>query len=495
MDNSRLVKTPDASRLLSQISRFLDKRHVPAFIVGGFVRDALLGRATDDIDIAVADDALLIARDLAADFGASYVELDDINRVGRLVLPDKKHQIDFTTLNSDIDNDLSRRDFTIDAMALPLDKSPESLSIHDVIDPFDGLTALKRRLIKAVNNTVFEADPARLLRAVRLAAELDFRIDDATEKLISRDSHLVTNIAGERLREELLRLLALPGAGPRLFYLEQLGLLTPIFPELLPAKGITQPPLHVWDVFDHSLQTVAAVEFVLQEASWDFAVEDVLAYVPWSDELDRYFSREVSRGSTGRSLLKLAALLHDIAKPQTKTLDDGRARFLGHPEQGAAAAMEIMTRLRFSNREIQLVELLIKYHLRPTQMSESGLPTKRAIYRFFRDLGDAGIDVLFLCLADHLATRGTSLDMAGWQEHTGMTAFVLAARFTAENITAPSKIIDGHDVMRNLGLDPGPAVGKYLEALKEARAAGEITTRAQALKYLRRLYRAQAKNI
>ena len=128
-------------------------------------------------------------------------------------------------------------------------------------------------------------------------------------------------------------------------------------------------------------------------------------------------------------MLKLAALFHDIAKPQTRTMDAGRARFLGHPEAGAAIAAEIMTRLRFSNREIQLVALLVKYHLRPTQMSNEGLPTKRAIYRFFRDTGEAGIDLLFLCLADHLATRAASLDLLQWQEHCRLTACVLDRHF------------------------------------------------------------------
>jgi len=495
MDNLRLVNKPDASRLLTQISRLLDKKNVRAFIVGGFVRDTLLGRATADIDIAVDADALEIAREVAAALSGTYVELDDVNRIGRVVLPDKKWQVDFTTLKGDIKQDLARRDFTIDAMAAELDKSIDYIDISNIIDPFDGRDDISRRLLKAVDATVFETDAARLVRAVRLAAELGFHIEDATEQLISDNSYRVTDVAGERLREELLRLLALPSAGQRLFYIDRLGLLTALFPELARGKGVDQPKVHVWDIFDHSLQTVSAVEFVLRESSWEFAGDDILAAVPWSDRLSRYFDREISSGSTGRSLLKLAALFHDIAKPQTRTMDDGRARFLGHPEQGAAITADIMTRLRFSNREIQLVELLIKYHLRPTQMSHEGLPTKRAIYRFFRDAGEAGIDLLFLCLADHLATRAASLDMLEWQDHTRMTEYVLTRHFEAENPAEALKIIDGNDVMKSLGLSPGPVVGELLEALREARAAGEIATRPQALAYLKRLFRERAKNI
>jgi poly(A) polymerase len=150
-------------------------------------------------------------------------------------------------------------------------------------------------------------------------------------------------------------------------------------------------------------------------------------------------------------------------------------------------AAAILERLRFSNREIQLVELLVKYHLRPTQMSNEGIPTHRAIYRFFRDTGEAGIDLLFLCLADHLATRGPSLDLRGWQEHGRMTEYVLARHFEEESLSAPIKLIDGHDVMKTFGLSPGPRVGELLEALREAQASGEVTTREQAIHYVEQL--------
>lgn len=193
-------------------------------------------------------------------------------------------------------------------------------------------------------------------------------------------------------------------------------------------------------------------------------------------------------------MLKLTALLHDVAKPQTKIIEDGHARFFGHQEQGAAIAGAVLERLRFSNKEIQLVELLIKYHLRPTQMTNEGLPTNRAVYRFFRDIGEAGIDVLFLSLADHLAARGAALDEADWRGHAKITAYVLQKHFEETVITAPPKIIDGKDVMESLGLQAGPAVGELLEAVKEAQAAGEITDKAQALTYLKHLYSEKNKN-
>lgn len=489
MEDLSLVIKPDASWLLNKISRFLSEEGIPSFLVGGFVRDMLLGRATADIDIAVIGDALAVASQVASLLNGKYVLLDDVNSAGRVVLPDTKWQIDFTTLQGDIMQDLARRDFTIDAMAIELDKNVQTvLDIGSLIDPFNGREDLRRRQVKAVSDTVFEADAARLMRAVRIAAELGFRIDESTETLILRDSRLITGVAGERLREELLRLLAIPGAGQRLLYLDKLGLLTTLAPEMSPARGVTQPKVHVWDVFDHSIHTVSAAEFLLREGTWEYAGEEILAFVPWSNRLREHFDREVSSGSTRRSMLKLAALFHDIAKPQTRTLDDdGRARFLGHPQEGAATTAAIMERLRFSNREIQLVELLVKYHLRPTQMSNEGIPTHRAIYRFFRDTGEAGIDLLYLCLADHLAARASSLDIKDWREHCRLTEYVLAKHFAAENLSISPKILDGHEIMNIFSLNPGPEIGKLLEELREAQAAGEISTREQAVSYVKHL--------
>ncbi len=484
MEDFKLVIKPGASRLLTRISRLLAQEGIPAYLVGGFVRDALLGRPTADIDIAVPD-ALTTAPGVAKALGGTAFVLDAAG-AARVVLPDKEWQLDFTTLQGDIEADLARRDFTIDAMAVPLADGLDRAG-GNIIDPYGGRKDLERKLVRAVGKDIFRDDAARLLRAVRLAAELDFSIESHTEALMKRDTHYISGVAGERVREELLRLLAVPGAGPRLGYLDKVGLLMALVPELGPARGVSQPKIHVWDVLEHSIQTVAAVEFVLRENDWEYASNDTLNEIPWSAEISQHFDREVSPGGTRRTLLKLAALLHDIAKPQTRQLDaDGRARFLGHPQQGAAAAATIMERLRFSQREIKLVELLVKYHLRPLQMSHERLPTRRAIYRYFRDTGEAGIDLLYLCLADHLATRARGLDADQWRQHAAMTAYVLEKHREEESITAPPRLIDGHDIMREFGLEPGPAVGELLEALHEAQAAGEVTTREQGLEYLRR---------
>lgn len=472
--------------LLTRVKDFLAERGVTAYLAGGFVRDALLKRDTADIDIALTADALKIAPEVAIALGGKYVLLDEVNRVGRVVVgapPTRDHWwLDLTTVEDDIEHDLGRRDFTINAIAVDLAELGKGYI--QVIDPFNGRDDLRRGIIRVVAETAFVSDAVRLLRAVRLAAELGFSIDNDTELLIRRYHHLITTVAAERIREELLRLLA---QNSRFFrYLDTLGLLTTIIPELAQLKGVKQPPEHFWDVFDHSLETVAAVDYLLRQGTLDYAADEVLAAVPWSETLAGHFGLEVSSGSTRRLLLKLAALLHDIAKPQTKAVyEDNRIRFLGHAQQGAAIAVSILERLRFSAREVKLVEAMIKYHLRPGQMSQGQLPTRRAIYRYFRDTAEAGIDTLFLSLADHLATRGSHLDLTAWQEHAQMVNYVLTQRFQQESLVVPPKLVDGHDLINIFGISPGPRIGQILELVREAQAAGEITNREEALTYIR----------
>jgi len=236
---------------------------------------------------------------------------------------------------------------------------------------------------------------------------------------------------------------------------------------------------------DHSIETVATVDFLLRQGAWKYVGEEVLAVAPWSASLCQYFEQEVSSGSTRGLLLKLAALLHDIAKPQTRAIDaNGRLRFLGHAKEGAAVAANILERLRFSAKEIKLVEIMVRHHLRPVQMSQEGFPSRRAIYRYFRDTGEAGIDTLFLSLADHLATRGPNLNLAQWQEHTQVVGYILTQRFEQESLVVPPKLVNGHDLINIFGMSPGPKMGRLLEAVREAQAAGELSTKQEALSYI-----------
>ncbi len=504
----------DASNALAQIIRLPALQGRQGYVVGGFIRDLLLGRSTNDIDIAVSGDALTVAREVATQAGGTFVRLDEVNRIARVVkvedgLRDREARgqewhFDFSALAQDIEADLGRRDFTINAMALELtqfataDTSTGEVSpkagdlladrqlLRKLIDPFSGSEDLRDKVIRKVSDHIFEVDAVRLLRAVRLAAELDFTIEPDTEALIRSYSPAITGIPGERIREELLRLLGLPRAATRLRYLDDLGLLTSLIPELAEARGVEQPTAHFWDVFEHSLQTVAASEFLMRESDWEHGDQHMRCLAPWSDDVDRHLSQEVSGGSNHRTLVKLGALLHDIAKPVTKTVDDtGRARFLGHTKQGAALTAGILERLRFSNREINLVESLVYHHLRPAQMAHEGLPTQRAIYRYFRDTGEAGIDVLLLALADYLASRGPLVSIQEWAEQCRATDYILAEHDRQEADILTVKLITGYDIMHGFGLAPGPLIGKLLARVREAQASGELRSREEALDLVR----------
>ena len=480
-----LIDSP-ALFLLARLADFLKSQNVHAWLVGGFVRDALLGRDTADIDIAVDTDVLKIAPHLANSMQGKFVLLDEVNRIGRIIIED--WTIDIASFTGTIEDDLARRDFTINAMAVDLSQLTATEGSQDtkLIDPFGGHLDLDMSIIRMVTTTVFKDDPVRLLRAVRLAVELDFSIESKAEAEILRAALLITDVPGERIREELLRLLNFSHGGHIFADLDKLGLLTALIPELLPLKGVEQPKEHHWDVFEHSINTVSAVDFILHQGVWDYHNQAELAIVPWTSATAQYFEQPVSSGSTRRSLIKLAALLHDISKPQTKAFDDnGRMRFLGHPETGAEVVEGILERLRFSTKEVKTVATMVKYHMRPTQMSMDAMPTSRAIYRYFRDAGDAGIDTLYLSLADHLATRGPGLLQDQWEYHTKLVAYVLKEHFKQKK-AAPVRLIDGNDLINVFGMKPSAKLGELLEELREAQTAGELTTREEALEYVRK---------
>ena len=514
------IKSGSLPVTLSKISHLLAMQKKQGYIVGGFIRDWLLERKTNDIDIAVSNADPTIARQVAEEIGGKFVLLDDVNNVARVVVIEDEQprgtsqnqelrgaewHFDFSPFTGDIESDLARRDFTINAMALELSQFAaastaakmsarklasflaEEQSPLKLIDPFSGREDLRDKIVRGVSEQIFETDAARLLRAVRLAAELDFTIEPETESLIRRYSQAITGVPGERVREELLRLLAMPRASYYMRYLDTLGLLFALLPELVESKGVEQPTVHFWDVFEHSLQTVAAIEFLIRESDWEYSNDDMLSTAPWSDIIDRHLSEEVSSGSNHKVLLKLAGLFHDIAKPMTKSIDDtGRARFLGHTKKGAAMTANILERLRFSNREIRLVESLVYHHLRPVQMAHEEFPTQRAIYRYFRDTGEAGIDILILALADYLASRGPLVSMEEWEKHCQLINYILAEHNKQQAKILPLKLIDGNDIMNNFDLAPGPLIGKLLAMVNEAYASGELNTREEALALVRR---------
>ena len=466
---------------VASLAASLSPLGVEAYLVGGAVRDILRGRELGDLDVSVKADAAEVASDLASILGGSAFPLDVERAIYRVT--HGGGAVDVVGCD-DIRADLARRDFTVDAMAAALSDLAEGRAPR-LIDPHGGRGDLEAREIRMVSPTVFADDPGRLMRAARLEAQLGFRLSPDTEAQVRRQAGMVGLVSGERVRDEMLSILALPGATASLRRLDDLGLLSAALPEQDDSRGVTQPKEHYWDVFGHAIETPGQVEVLFApEVGADGFVGRM---TPRFEGMDDYFAGQAADGHTRLTMLKLAGLLHDIGKPATKTVEpSGRVRFIGHHTEGEEIARAALTRLRLSRRGVDMVSGMVRHHLRPGQMAQGDdLPSARAVYRYYRDIGDVAIDTIYLNLADYAAARGPMLDEEEWAGRCRTAAHILEAGAAPERPAAPRTLIDGHDIMDAFSLAPGPEVGRMLETVREAQAAGEVGTKEEALELVR----------
>jgi putative nucleotidyltransferase with HDIG domain len=284
-------------------------------------------------------------------------------------------------------------------------------------------------------------------------------------------------VAAERVREELAGILRAPDAGRGLRLMDRLGLARALFPESEAMRTTPQSEPHRFDVWEHSLRAVEAMDVI---------VSDVDAVAPEGVALGPHLSEPLGDGLTRREVLKLAALLHDVAKPETRTVSDGRIRFIGHDAVGADRALAVAQRLRLSARAARVLSRLVAHHLRPMHLGHAAELTRRARHRFFRDLADEAQDVLLLALADAAAVRGEPpLDV--WRGPGGaLLRILLAGTGEEERAATAAPLLRGEEVMAAFGLLPGPEVGRLLAWVREAQGLGSVATREEALAYLRR---------
>jgi poly(A) polymerase len=464
---------------------------VNAYVFGGAVRDALCRRATKDLDLTVDGPVAQVGPKVAEAIGGTYFDLDKERGIGRVVMAKPTAiTIDLTGLKSgdSIERHLRGRDFTIDAMAVRL--SDLANDDCEVIDPLNGITDLRSGVVRAVSPEVLDEDPIRLLRGPRLASVNQLRIDDDTIHWIGQRASLLHQVSPERIREELVKILAAPSVTASLRMLDRLNLLITILPELGCARGVAQPNEHYYDVLNHMIETPGALEKILDTSK----LETVLDCIPRFEEMDSYFASTIADGLARSTLLRLACLLHDVAKPATKTLDDtGRIRFFGHGVQGAKVCQSIMRRLRFSRKAIQYVMTIVEYHLRPSQAAAPGKqPSTRAIYRYRRDLGEVSIDTLYLNMADYIAAKGPTMlepgyDKTEWRLHCDRIEALLQKDDGQGNqSTGSARLLDGRQIMEQFCLEPGPVVGALLGILDEAKDSGEISNKADAMNMVRK---------
>lgn len=475
------------------------RRALPAearvWVVGGAVRDAVLNRRIRDVDFAVQGEAMKMARAVGNALEGAYYPLDPDRDVGRVLLKSEAGDLtlDFARLRGpDLEADLAVRDFTVNAMAVALN------DVETLIDPLGGLADVRAKLIRACSPSAIIDDPVRGVRAIRLAAQLDFRIDKNTRLLVRANASALANVSAERVRDEFVRCVNGPRPGAALRALDLLGLLNPILPELAALKGVTQSPPHTLDVWEHTLAVVTRLDEVLRLLGpvhdVDAASDLILGLI--SVQLGRYrhvltdhLQTWLTPERNVRAALMLAALWHDAGKPATRAVDaDGRIRFLTHETVSADLAEARLTELRLSGEELKRIRAIIANHMRPRQLSAQKTMSPRALYRFFRDTGAAGVDIILLSLADFLGKYGGEPPpQDAWAHHLAVCAQLLEAYFEkrAERVSPPT-LITGHDLINELGLAPGPRLGQLLEALREAQAIGEVLDRAGALEFARR---------
>lgn len=487
------------------------ERGVAVCLVGGAVRDLLLQRSIHDWDFVVEHDALSLARATANRLGGAFFPLDEERDTGRIVMHDSRGVRTFVDLavrrGPDWQADLEARDLTVNAMAVLLGTPNVSPTSPVLLDPFGGQADLEARLIRAVTERSFRDDPARTMRAVRLAGELRFQLEPQTAEWIRRDAHMLRHVSAERVRDELAKLLAQPDAFSGIRQMDNLGLLEQVLPEATALRGVDQSLPHHWPVFEHTLYVLAALEHMVANSlpqtlqpyragedgglsTQAFVWHDVAqTLADKHDRLAAHLFQPLGDDRPALVSLKLATLLHDCAKPETKTLDeDGRTHFYGHDDAGAPIAAERARMLRFNNVEVGRVRTIIANHMRPQQLAdaESGV-TRRAAYRYFRDTREAGVDVILLALADHIATHGPDVKADRWGRRIQAARTLLAEYWTrlAKDV-APPPLVSGNDLMAELGLPQGPRVGELIEAIREAQATGQVTTRQEALELARR---------
>jgi putative nucleotidyltransferase with HDIG domain len=467
---------------LETVQSFIAARNARAYLVGGAVRDRLLGQATHDLDIAVAGSAAGLGRALADSLGGSFYVMDETFDVARVILDHEgtREIVDFARLRGDsVVEDLAARDFTLNAMAA--DARTWTGDPGEVIDPFHGVDDLGARRLRVVSEDVFRNDPVRLLRAVRFEAELLMALDPPSEALVRRDAPQLAYASLERVRDEMLRILAAPNVLRQLRRLDELGLCTQVVPELEAARGVTQSPPHVFTVLEHSWYAVAAAAESERAGYLDIAAG------AFARQLQEHFAQTIAGECTRANFLRLVLLLHDIGKPTTRSVEPGgRIRYFNHEAVGAEMVEAILRRLKFSNLQITLAKTIVAHHLRPFLLTQSGI-SDRAVYRFFRDTGSAGVDIAVHAWCDQRATYGDGMPAEVEASIQAVIGRLLDRYYHAHlQVVSPPALVNGRDVMDALQLLPGPEIGKWLEQVREAQAAGQIKTREQALAFLAR---------
>ncbi len=472
-----------------------------AWLVGGAVRDRLLGRDTQDFDVVLDGDPRAAARAIARAAGRSSIgratafALSEEYGGWRVLARDGSWQIDVEQLRgASLEEDLALRDFTVNAVAEPL--GDPGAGAGAAIDPLGGVEDLGRRRLRVAGPGTFAQDPLRVLRLVRLAVELDFEPDTPTRELARTHAEGLGAVAGERVFTELGRILDDPGAVRGLELMGEVGATPVVLPELDALRGVEQSRFHHLDVYDHTLEVLAQA-IALQDDPVA-ALEQGRGVAPGperggaigrehGDALVALLAEPLADGLTRGGALRWGALLHDAAKPLTREVRpaDGRVTFTGHDALGAQVAGEVLGRLRASGRLRAHVAALVRHHLRLGFLVHEPQPlARRSVFAYLRACEPVEVDVTLLSVADRLATRGDRAQES-IDAHLRLAREMLTDALAWHMDGPPRPLLRGDELASALGIPEGPRLGELLEELAAARYAGEISTRDDAFAYAR----------
>jgi putative nucleotidyltransferase with HDIG domain len=466
--------------LLKITQKIVKKNKIDVYLVGGFLRDLILKRekAEPDLDFTLKKNALEIAKSVARELKANFVVLDKERGCARVTYnrANKAFTLDFADFrDKTLEKDLRRRDFTINTLAMDICRIDKKKKFKEIIiDPYGGLKDIKRGIIRMVSKHSLEDDPLRMVRAFSLAAMLNFRIDPKTLGEIKSQKNKIPEAAYERIRDEFFKILELDNSIVWLKLMDKHGVLEEIIPHINVMRNVKQGGYHHLDVWMHSLETVLQLEKIFKELS-DNA------------DITKYLEQEIVFKRSRKSLMKLAALLHDIGKPKAKMQKYGKTLFYGHERLGREITKNIVELLKLSTREKDALEKMIFWHLRPGYLADTKTPTQRAIFRYFRDTTEEGVSILLLSLADQRATRGPLTVSANRKCHERLIKQLIEYYFKKQKEKPFVRLINGDDLINKLGLTPGPIFSKILRGVEEAQAAGVISTKIQALDLARKI--------
>lgn len=463
--NSKIIEKIKSDEILSKIT---DKFDNEIYLVGGTVRDYYMGLESTDRDIIVMDeDARDFALKLAELFDASFVPLDEVNKIYRLVLPDKVNYIDVTNpVGDSIEKDLMRRDLTINAIAV-------NIRTGELIDISGGVTDIRNKCINYVNELNFVDDPLRLLRVYRFQALYGFQLAPETISAVCKYSDLIHKPAAERINYEILKLFSGEYAHLALENMNKTWILEEIFPFVKELKQVPPNSHHHLDLFHHSVETVKQLQNLYNEAP---------------DEVKEHLNRADFGGFSRLAHLKLAAFMHDIGKFSTWTIEEGKHRFIKHDDVGAKMSLKILKDLHFSNKQIDYISSMIKYHIYPSHVMTSPQITEKIMMRYVRKMDINSIDVILLAQADRLSARGPEItDEIVERNITSLNMLLKFYLETRETLKPLPKLLSGNDVMKILNIKPSRRLGEIMEALHEAQISGDVITREHAVDFVKKL--------